>query len=39
MYMKEKYESSITKNHEFNNNVIFGGVPCKGYILSLFSYF
>ena len=34
MYMKKQYKSSITKNHKIKNNIIFDGVPLKGYVAS-----
>ena len=34
MYMEEQYKSSITKNHKNKNNIIFDGVPLKGYVAS-----
>ena len=32
--MKKQYKSSITKNHEIEKNIIFDGVPLKGYVAS-----
>ena len=36
--MKKQYKSSITKNHKIKKNILFDGVPFKGYVV-LLSYF
>ena len=30
--MKKQYKSSISKNHKIKKNILFGGVPLKGYV-------
>ena len=33
--MKNKYKSLTTKNHKIKINILFDGVPLKGYVPSL----
>ena len=32
--MKKPYKSSITKNHKIKKNIVFDGIPLKGYVAS-----
>ena len=33
-FMKKQYKSTIAKNHKIKKNVVFDGVPLKGYVAS-----